>query len=66
MHPPFHVLVLLLCFFTGTLSTQAADPPAEHVVLITVDGLPAFLFDDPSAVLPNSARSPNEGCGPRA
>lgn len=31
----------------------AAGPPAEHVVLVTVDGLPAYLLDDPSAVLPN-------------
>ena len=32
------------------VSAKAAD---RHVVLITVDGLPAYLFDDPSAPLPN-------------
>jgi len=34
-------------------STFAASPVAKHVVLVTVDGLPAYLLDDPSAVLPN-------------
>lgn len=32
---------------------NAAEPLAKHVLLITVDGLPAYLLDDPSAVLPN-------------
>lgn len=32
---------------------RAAEPLAKHVLLITVDGLPAYLLDDPSAVLPN-------------
>ena len=32
------------------LTAHAAD---RHVVLITVDGLPAYLFDDPNAPLPN-------------
>lgn len=35
---------------------QAADARDRHVVLISVDGLPAYLLDDPSAPLPNIRR----------
>ena len=45
--------LLLSVFVCGTGRLPAAERISEHVVLITVDGLPAFLFDDPSAVLPN-------------
>lgn len=43
---------LLIVAFT-TSAAPAAEPLAKHVVLITMDGLPAYLFDDPSAVIPN-------------
>lgn len=33
-------------------SARAAEPLAEHVILISVDGLPAYLFDDPNASMP--------------
>lgn len=44
---------IFLSFFAALPASAAPDGPAEHVVLITVDGLPAYLLDDPSAVLPN-------------
>ncbi len=50
-------LILLRTFAFALLvsaaTVRAADAPAKHVVLITVDGLPAYLLGDPSAVLPN-------------
>ncbi|HEX6986387.1 MAG TPA: ectonucleotide pyrophosphatase/phosphodiesterase, partial [Planctomycetaceae bacterium] len=49
----FPTLALCLAWLAHIGSAAAADRTAEHVVLITVDGLPAYLLDDPSAVLPN-------------
>ena len=44
----------VLAVLSPIAAAPAAEPAAaEHVVLITVDGLPAYLLDDPSAVLPN-------------
>lgn len=46
---------LLACFFLSTLSAQTvfADGLKDrHVVVICVDGLPAYLFDDPNASMP--------------
>lgn len=40
---------------------QAADARDRHVVLISVDGLPAYLLDDPSAPLPNIRRLAEQG-----
>lgn len=46
-------LLFLTSAFASLAPAPAAEPLAKHVVLITVDGLPAYLLDDPSAVLPN-------------
>jgi predicted AlkP superfamily pyrophosphatase or phosphodiesterase len=46
-------IFFLAAVFALLASAPAAEPLAKHVVLITVDGLPAYLLDDPSAVLPN-------------
>lgn len=48
-----HSIILASALFALLQQTAHAEPLAKHVVLITVDGLPAYLFDDPSAVLPN-------------
>ena len=56
MDLPVRVLAVLAAACVAAFlpaSTFAATPAAEHVVLVTVDGLPAYLLDDPSAVLPN-------------
>ncbi|MBA3314421.1 MAG: alkaline phosphatase family protein [Planctomycetota bacterium] len=47
--PSFAIFIATACLSPCV----AAEPLAEHVVLVTVDGLPAYLLDDPSAVLPN-------------
>src|SRR5688500_3265372 len=47
-----HVLAVL-GLTAMTAACAAAEPPAKHVVLITMDGLPAYLLDDPAAVLTN-------------
>ena len=31
---------------------HAAEPPSRHVVVISIDGLPASYLDDPQASLP--------------
>src|SRR4051794_35684349 len=43
-----HCVLLLLA-----LSARAAEPDANHVILITIDGFPATLLDDPKAPIPN-------------
>src|SRR5690606_16927978 len=43
---------LFLVFVCAAVS-PADERLADHVVLISVGGLPAYLLDDPSAVLPN-------------
>ncbi|MDR3633744.1 MAG: alkaline phosphatase family protein [Isosphaeraceae bacterium] len=44
------MLALTLFFLVGTC--QAATPAHRHVVVITIDGLPSYLLDDPQASLP--------------
>jgi predicted AlkP superfamily pyrophosphatase or phosphodiesterase len=41
----------LVVMFTAA-ACQAAEAPQRHVVVITIDGLPAYLLDDPHASLP--------------
>jgi len=46
---------LLTCWLilAATPTTvSAADPKDRHVIVISVDGLPAYLFDDPNASMP--------------
>jgi len=46
----------------GAASCLAAgEPAARHVVMISVDGFPAYLFDDPKAPIPNVRRLAREG-----
>lgn len=54
----------LLCSVAGLWLAAATLSAAErdrHVVLISVDGLPAYLLDDPSAPLPNIRRLAEQG-----
>jgi len=39
----------------------AAQPPAKHVVLITIDGFPAWLLDDPRLCMPTLRRLMKQG-----
>jgi len=51
--------IAVLMFMAAPL--RAAEPPERHVVLISVDGLAAFLLDDPQATLPNIRQLAREG-----
>jgi predicted AlkP superfamily pyrophosphatase or phosphodiesterase len=42
--------VPIILLVAGT--AQAAQGPDRYVVVITIDGLPAYLLDDPQASLP--------------
>ena len=46
--PRFLTPIVLLVAAT----VQAADVADRHVVVITIDGLPAYLMDDPQSSLP--------------
>jgi predicted AlkP superfamily pyrophosphatase or phosphodiesterase len=58
---------MLLRTFALSLAIVAAPTwllaaaPAQHVVIITVDGFPAYLLDDPKASIPNVRRLTREG-----
>ncbi len=52
---------LSLTVFLIPICLVAADKPAQHVVIINVDGFPAYLLDDPKAPIPNIRRLAREG-----
>ncbi len=58
--PGFARVVLGWLVFFGAQVAGAADKKA-HVVLVTLDGFPAYLFRDPSIPLPNLRRLAAEG-----
>lgn len=45
---PFGLLALTLLF---AAAAGAAEPAAKHVIVISIDGLPAYLFDDANVPL---------------
>ncbi len=54
----------VLTLLTGGMccgSLAAAEPAAKHIVLISVDGLPAYLFDDPNASMPTIRKLAADG-----
>ena len=46
------IVVALMFLTAGTANTFAQNLKDHHVVVICVDGLPAYLFDDPNASMP--------------
>ncbi len=50
--------VCLLCLAAGVVAPPlwAGEPVPRHVVIISVDGFPASLLDDPKAPIPNIRR----------
>ncbi len=54
----FAILLLVLSF---PAYEAAAEKPVEHVVIISIDGFPAYLLDDPKATIPNVRRLAREG-----
>lgn len=44
--------LILTLFSVGFANAAEPNSPSRHVVVICVDGLPAYLFDDPNASMP--------------
>jgi predicted AlkP superfamily pyrophosphatase or phosphodiesterase len=42
-----------LVLSSGVVSRPVVAAPAEHVVVISLDGLPGYLLEDPKALMPN-------------
>src|SRR5688572_16396688 len=60
----YQALAILLLGLWGIESASAADPPPHRdrsVILISVDGLANFYFDDPRADMPTIRRLAKEG-----
>ncbi|HSI63990.1 MAG TPA: alkaline phosphatase family protein, partial [Candidatus Saccharimonadia bacterium] len=62
MHRPLSLLILTCAaLFSGFASRIAAAETDRHVVLISVDGLAHYYFDDPRADMPTIRRLAAEG-----
>jgi predicted AlkP superfamily pyrophosphatase or phosphodiesterase len=55
-----HLVWFSLLIASPAFATAAA-PRAQHVVIISVDGFPAYLLEDPKAPIPNVRRLAREG-----
>ena len=55
--------VLFLVFLAVSLTSNAATDAARdhHVIIITIDGFPAYLMDDPRASIPHLRKIASEG-----
>lgn len=53
------VMLLLVAGFPAV--SRGTAPPAEHVVIICIDGFPAYLLNEPQAPIPNVRRLAREG-----
>ena len=58
---PLKCFALSLMILLSPAYLAAADQAAEHVVMISVDGFPAYLLDDPKAPIPNVRRLARQG-----
>ncbi len=58
---PLKFFALSLVILSFPVCLLAADKPAEHVVIICIDGFPAYLLDDTKASIPNIRRLAREG-----
>ncbi len=61
-----HRFTLALIFFCGFVAAQTATHTCScaadhHVVLVSLDGLAAYLYDDPNASLPTVRKMAKEG-----
>ncbi len=55
---------LAAIWLLGLVSVEPAAvlaAPADHVVVISLDGMPGYMLDDPKALLPNIRRLAAEG-----
>ncbi len=57
----FLSIIAVLGFLTAWAPSASAATPDRHVVIVSIDGLAAYLLDDPKAVLPTLRRLAREG-----
>lgn len=57
---------LLLCLFGGFALTASAIDKDQHVILISLDGFPAWMWKDESLMVPNLRKLAAEGASARA
>lgn len=55
------VAIILVLVSFGLIDAAETGAKTQHVVVICVDGLPAYLFDDPNASMPTIRRLAAEG-----
>jgi predicted AlkP superfamily pyrophosphatase or phosphodiesterase len=61
------LLSFLACCAVVTMSTVRAEPAKDrHVILISVDGFPAYLWHNPSLMIPNLRKLAAEGASAKA
>jgi predicted AlkP superfamily pyrophosphatase or phosphodiesterase len=58
---PLKYFALSLAALSCSAYVLAAEKSVEHVVIISVDGFPAYLLDDPKAPIPHVRRLAREG-----
>lgn len=57
----FVLVVAFVIGWSANASSLTADEQARHVIVVSLDGLAAYLFDDPKAPLPTVRRLAEEG-----
>mgnify|MGYP002378199456 CR=1 FL=1 len=58
--------LLVVIFFVTSLPVLAAPPKDQHVILISIDGFPAWMWNDESLQVPNLRKLAAEGASTKA
>lgn len=58
---PCWACIFAVAFLTSQLAAQTAVPGDQHVIVVSLDGMAAFLVDDPKASLPTIRKMAREG-----
>ena len=58
---PILILALIVCFSYGASAQEPATNSDKHVIVVSLDGLAAYLVDDPKASLPTVRKLATEG-----
>jgi predicted AlkP superfamily pyrophosphatase or phosphodiesterase len=59
-------LILISSLLLASLSVHAAPDKNQHVILISIDGFPAWLWNDESLMVPNLRKLAAEGASAKA
>ncbi|HRH97847.1 MAG TPA: alkaline phosphatase family protein, partial [Prosthecobacter sp.] len=60
------LLVLGIIIVLGLTSCSKSDSKDHHVILISIDGFPAWMWNDPSLQVPNLRKLAAEGASTKA